>query len=87
MKSFDELVELLPHSLDEASKQAEDIRRAAYAQVRTIKDDADEVYMASILERAYQEALEYVMCYFDDDDRWCYLEIRSVDFDELESYT
>lgn len=25
MKSFDELVELLPHSLDEASKQAEDI--------------------------------------------------------------
>lgn len=25
MKSFDELVELLPHSLDEASKQAKDI--------------------------------------------------------------
>lgn len=25
MKSFDEPVELLPHSLDEASKQAEDI--------------------------------------------------------------
>ena len=69
------------------TKQAEDIMRAAYTQVRTIKDDANEGYMVSILERAYQEALENVMCYFDDDDRWRYLEIRSGYFGSLESYS
>ena len=69
------------------TKKAEDTMRAAYTQVRTIKDDANEGYMVSILERAYQEALENVMCYFDDDDRWRYLEIRSGYFGSLESYS
>lgn len=57
------------------TKKAEEIMRAAYRQARAIKNDSTVTYLSSIFERAYQDALEQVMCYFDEDTRWWYLEI------------
>ena len=57
------------------TRKAEEIMRAAYRQARAIKNDSTVTYLSSIFERAYQDALEDVMCYFDEDTRWWYLEI------------
>ena len=69
------------------TKQAEDIMHAAYTKARTIKKQATLAYQTSVLERAYQEALEYVMCYFDEDDRWHYIETNDEGEVDLESYS
>lgn len=69
------------------TKKAEEIMRAAYMKARAIKDDSTAEYLVSIFERAYQDAMEDVMCYFNDDDRWWYLEINNHEGCSLESYS
>lgn len=69
------------------TKKAEEIMRAAYMKARAIKDDSTVEYLVSIFERAYQDAMEDVMCYFNDDDRWWYLEINNREGCSLESYS
>lgn len=69
------------------TKKAEEIMRAAYTKARTIKNDTTAEYLASIFEQAYQDALEDVMCYFDDDDRWNYLETNEDGFIDLDTYS
>lgn len=69
------------------TKKAEEIMRAAYVKARAIKDDSTMEYLVSIFERAYQDAMEDVMCYFNDDDRWWYLEINNREGCSLESYS
>lgn len=69
------------------TKKAGEIMRAAYTKARTIKNDTTAEYLASIFEQAYQDALEDVMCYFDDDDRWNYLETNEDGFIDLDTYS
>jgi len=58
------------------SRKAEKILRDASNFARAHKDDADyDVYkLSEICERAYQDALEDVLCYLNEDERWGYLE-------------
>lgn len=54
--------------------RAEKIMKDVYNEVRANKDRYEPVRSCEMIERAYQDAFEYVLCYFNDDDRWLYLE-------------
>lgn len=56
------------------TKQAEKIMKDAYNEARANKGKYEAARLYELIERAYQDALEYVMCYFDDEERWSYLE-------------
>ncbi len=56
------------------TKQAEKILKAAYNEARANKGKYEVDRLYEMIERAYQDALEYVICYFNEEERWSYLE-------------
>lgn len=60
------------------TKQAEKIMKDVYTEARANKDRYDMKRLCEMIERAYQDALEDVLCYFDDEERWEYLEANEA---------
>lgn len=58
--------------------RAEKIMKNVYNEARANKDRYDMKRLCEMIERAYQDALEDVLCYFDDEERWAYLEANEA---------
>lgn len=58
--------------------RAEKIMKNVYNEARANKDRYDMKRLCEMIERAYQDALEDVLCYFNDEERWAYLEANEA---------
>ena len=49
-----------------------------YTEARANKGNYDMNRLCDMIEKAYQDALEDVLCYLDDEERWAYLEANET---------
>ena len=60
------------------TERAEKIMKDVYTEARANKGNYDMNRLCDMIEKAYQDALEDVLCYLDDEERWAYLEANEA---------